>query len=157
MVVSTAVGSLLLLRPGLLNFGLSHDWVCYFHYFGSSHVSLIGIWLLVVVKFNPKLTLRDSKIDHFPHLRIHLLYKNSWSDWLLRDPDLILTWSDVLSDSFDWMDLLLDSCLIITQFVPISFVSIHTQCFNLIPVECLVFTIVLKHAEALICCQCLIS
>ena len=77
-----------------------------------------------------------SKIDHFPHLRIHLLCKDQliWlfttcSDWLLRDPDLILTWSDVLSDSFDWMDLLLDCCIIwlgSLQFVPISFVSIFT-------------------------------
>ena len=42
------------------------------------------------------------------------------------------------------------------QFVPISFVSVHTSAC-LIPVEYISLTIVLKHAEALNCCQCLIS
>ena len=105
----------------------SFTWlVYYFHYFGLFRVSLIEIWL----KFNTKLTLIKDR--SFPHLRIHLLCKINCSDWLLHDPDLILTWTDVLSNSFDWMDLLLDCYIILVRFFSTythSFVSIHTQCF----------------------------
>ena len=95
--------------------------VCYFQYFGLFHVSLIEIWL----KSNPHL-----KIDHFPTLESTSCTRISWFDWLSHDPDLNLTWTDGLSDSFDWMDLLLDCYIILVRFSSTcthSFVSIHAQ------------------------------
>ena len=94
--------------------------VCYFHYFGPFRVFLIEIWL----KTNPHL-----KIDHFPHLRIHLLCKISCSCFDLIDYYMILIWSWL--DLMFWMDLLLDCCIILVRFSSTcthSFVSIHTQC-----------------------------
>ena len=105
--------------------------------------------LIILLKFNAKLTLVKDR--SFPPLQNPPLVQEQLI-WSVRiDYYIILTWSWLdlidLSDSFDWMDLLLDCCLIVTQFVPISFVSIHAWC----KVECLVFTIVLKHVEVLSC------
>ena len=83
--------------------------------------------LIILLKFNAKLTLvKDRSFP--PPQNPPLVHRSA----VLIDYYMILTWCWLdlidLSDSFDWMDLLLDCCLIVTQFVPISFVSIHAQC-----------------------------
>ena len=108
--------------------------------------------LIILLKFNAKLTLiKDRSFP--PPQNPPLVHRSA----VLIDYYVILTWSWLdlidLSDSFDWMDLLLDCYTICTHFFCIYLCPVLAWC----KVECLVFTIVLKHVEALSCFQCLIS
>ena len=91
--------------------------VCYFHYFGSFRVSLIEIWL----KFKVKLTL--IKDGSFPHLRIHLLYKDQLIWMFTHLIWLTITWSWSVLDliwCFEWQfrlnGSLLDCYIILVRF-----------------------------------------
>ena len=119
------------------------------------HLIFSLFWLILCIsdrnllKFNAKLTLVKNRSfpppQNPPLVQEQLIWLTITWSW--SDLDLIwcFEWQFRLNGSAAW--LLLDCYTTFTHFFCIFSRSVHAWC----KVECLVFTIVLKHVEALSC------